>query len=102
MNQTIWCSDKFRHDWERFIEFAQQQANRLAFGYPRYEAAQGGPSKTNRYMTRLGLELRAYRRTGNREHLLNIANYAWLESQAPENNKFHWDKTADSVTRKYL
>ncbi len=50
-------------------------------------------------MTRLGLELRAYRRSGNREHLLNIANYAYLESQAPENRNFHWDNRAESVTR---
>ena len=50
-------------------------------------------------MTRLGLELKAYRRTGNRELLLNIANYSWLESVAPENKKFHWDNTAESATR---
>jgi hypothetical protein len=99
VTQTIWCSDKFRHDWKHFIEFVQHQANRLAFGYPRYEAPHGGPSKENRYMTRLGLELKAYRRTGNREYLVNIANYAWLESQAPENRKFHWDNTVDSTTR---
>jgi len=50
-------------------------------------------------MTRMKLEVTAYRKSGNREHLLNIANYAWLESQAPENPKFHWDNTVDSVTR---
>ena len=102
MTQTIWCSDKFRHDWKQFIEFVQQQANRLAFGYSRYEAAHGGPSKSARYMTRLSLELKSYMITGNREHLLNIANYAWLESQAPENKKFHWDNSVDSVTREEL
>lgn len=52
-----------------------------------------------RYMTRLGLELQAYRRTGNTEHLYNIANYAHLEAYAPENGKFHYDDKAESVTR---
>ena len=99
MTHTIWCSDKLRRDWPLFIKFAQQMANRLGFGYPRYEASTKGPHKANRYMTRLGLEMRAYRRTGNREHLINIANYAWLESRAPENKKFHHDSTVDSVTR---
>lgn len=102
MTQTIWCSDKFRTDWKYFIEFVQHQANRLAVGYAQYEIKQGGPSRENCYMWRLGEELRAYRRTGNREHLLNIANYAWLESQAPENKKFHWDNSVDSVTREEL
>ena len=95
MTQTIWCSDKLRVDWSNFIEFVQQQANRLAQGQARY----GTPEKSKRYMTRLGLELKAYRRTGNRELLLNIANYSWLESVAPENKKFHWDNTAESATR---
>lgn len=102
MEGKIWCSDKFRHDWKQFLEFVQHQANRLAFGYPRYEAKTKGPDPRNKYMTRMKLELKAYKKTGNREHLLNIANYAWLESQAPENKKFHWDATVDSVTRKYV
>ena len=42
----------------------------------------------------------AYQKSGNREHLLNIANYAWLESLMPENSKFHWDDKVESVTRK--
>ena len=99
MTKEIWVSDKLRHDWDKFIEFAQQQANRLGFGYPRYEAATRGPSKENKYMTRMELEVRAYRRTGNREHLLNAANYAWLESRAPENKKHHWNDKVDSATR---
>jgi hypothetical protein len=78
-----------------FLEFVSAQTKRLAQGYCRY----GPPSRDKRYMRRLGLELRAYRRTGNREHLLNIANYAWLETQAPENKRFHFDNSVRSVTR---
>ena len=98
MNITIRCSDKFPVDWESFREFVQAQANRLAFGRARY----GVPASDRRYHKRGGLERSAYRRTGNREHLLNIANYAWLESFAPENKKFHWDNSVDSVTREEL
>ena len=98
MTQTIWCSDKLRVDWKNFTEFVQHQSNRLAVGHARY----GAPARRKQYMKRLGLELKAYQRTGNRENLLNIANYAWLESQAPENKKFHWDNSVDSVTREEL
>ena len=51
-------------------------------------------------MTRLVMETKAYRRSGNREHLLNIANYAYLESICPENPKFHFDPEAKSATRR--
>jgi len=99
MDRIIWTSDKLRRDWDKFIQFTQQIANRLAQAYPRYESEHGGLHKSQRYMTRLGLELRAYRKTGNREHLLNISAYAYLESQAPENARFHYDQSAGSVTR---
>lgn len=100
MELPIWCSDKFRHDWKHFIEFVQHQANRLAFGYPRYEARNGGrPSKKQNYLTRLEKELKKYKKNGNREHLLNISNYAWLESQAPQNPKYHWDVSEISASR---
>jgi len=98
VNGTLWLSDKLKVDWKSFLEFVQQQVYRLANG----EAQYGKPDSRKKYMKRLGLELKAYRRTGNREHLLNIANYAWLESQAPENKKFHWDNSVDSVTRKHV
>lgn len=96
---TIWCS-KLRHDWNHFQEFTQEAANRLAQGYPTYEAPYGGPHAINKYMSRLEKELQAYRRTGNREHLINIQNYAYLESRAPENPRFHYDNTVMSATRK--
>lgn len=95
MIKEIWCSDKLKAGWDEFAEFVQQQANRLAVGLAQY----GKIDARKKYMTRMELEVRAYRRTGNREHLLNVANYAWLESRAPENGKFHWDDKVDSVTR---
>lgn len=78
-----------------FKEFVQRMANRIAQGHARY----GRPHKDKKYMTRMGLEIQAYRRTGNAEHLYNIANYAHLEAYAPENMKFHYDDKVGSVTR---
>jgi len=82
-------------DTHALKEFFQKQGNRLQAGHLQY----GIPSASKKYMTRLQKEFTAYKRTGNMEHLLNIANYAWLESIAPEHKKFHFDNTADSVTR---
>lgn len=64
-------------------------------GHVRY----GAPDRRKKYMTRLFLELKAYKKTGNVEQLYNIANYCILESIAPENKKFHFYALADSVTR---
>ena len=79
-----------------FSEFLQQIANRRAVGSLRY----GRIKESDGYMSRLSKELAAYKRTGNVEQLLNIAVYAFLESYAPENDKHHFDNTAESVTRK--
>ena len=75
--------------------FLQQQVNRLIVGHVRYSNA----CVSQKYLTRLSLELKAYKKSGNREQLINIANYALLESLAPENKKFHYDNTVDSATR---
>lgn len=83
---------------DAFIRFLQQMTNRRAAGWPRY----GRSDKRKRYMTRMELEVKAYRRTGNKEQLLNIAVYAFLESFAPENGKFHHNDLAESVTRMKL
>ena len=98
----IRCSNKFRTDWAWFIAFVQQAANRLAFGYYRYEAKDGGPHRRQKYMTRIRKELDQYEKTGNSEHLRNIFNYAWLESVAPENPKFHWNTSVESASRAHL
>lgn len=79
-----------------FLDFVQKMANRIMQGYCRY----GNPSKDKKYFTRLLLEAKEYKKTGNAEHLINIANYAHLECFAPENKEFHFDNTVDSATRK--
>ena len=79
-----------------FHSFLQRMANRISVGHIRY----GVPNQRKAYMSRLTVELTAYKKTGNAEHLLNIANYAFLESYAPEHNAHHLDSTVESVTRK--
>jgi len=78
-----------------FQEFLQRMANRRTVGSVRY----GRVNAEQKYFSRLKKEAEAYRRSGNAEHLLNIAVYAFLETFAPENKRFHFDNTVDSVTR---
>jgi len=80
---------------EVFRDFMQRQANRLTVGHFQY----GAPNRRKKYMSRLETELDAYKDTGNREHLINIANYAILESVAPEHPQAHFDNMVASATR---
>ena len=79
-----------------FRAFLQAMVNRKCQGALRYGDR---PVARQRYMSRLGKELKAYKQSGNAEQLFNIAVYAFLESAAPENKKIHWDAAVESVTR---
>lgn len=78
-----------------FMRWLQLMMNRWSLGGLRY----GAPSIRKRYLSRLKTEIAAYEATGNMEHLLNAAVYCFLESEKPENERFHFDPTVDSVTR---
>lgn len=91
----IWLSEKSQVNWVNFIKFVQRMANRIAVGQLRY----GKADASKKYLTRLKLELKEYSRTGNAEHLFNIANYCYLESIAPEHKKPHFDPYKGSATR---
>ena len=80
---------------EKFHYFLDAMSKRIAQGHARY----GSPHKDALYLDRLRLETSAYRRTGNVEHLYNIANYAFLESVAPQHPKPVKDVSVGSVTR---
>jgi hypothetical protein len=80
-----------------FFHFLQQMANRRSVGALRYGKE---PVRRLRYLSRMKRELEAYTRDGNHEQLVNIGVYAFLESYAPENGKYHFDPAAESVTRK--
>lgn len=79
--------------------FLQACLNRLMVGGLRYGII---PMRNELYLKQITLELKAYRRNGNFEHLINAANYCYLESRAPQNKKFHFDPTAASATREEL
>lgn len=96
MEIKLFWSDKIKgREYKPCLDFFQKMANRLLMGHVRY----GPPKVEQRYMTRMVMEMKAYKRYGNMEHLYNIANYCLLESVAPENKKFCFDAGVDSVTR---
>jgi hypothetical protein len=100
MNHPIRFPDSIELDpatTNTFMVFLQRMANRRVVGGLRYGYR---PKAEQKYLSRLKVEVAAYTKTGNSEHLFNIANYCFLESQAPENKRFHWDNTTESVTRK--
>lgn len=89
---------KLQHHTEDYRAYLQAMLNRILVG----ELRHGPPDRRKRYMQRLSLELKAYRRDGNFEQLLNLCNYAYLESVAPENRKLYFDPAAASATREEL
>jgi len=92
----IFWSEKLRLPYKlEFQAFLNGMSKRIAQGKARY----GDPNRDKKYLDRLLLEAKAYKKTGNMEHLINVANYAWLESVAPQNRKFHFDNAVDSATR---
>lgn len=80
--------------WD-YLSYLNMQAARWFQGNCRY----GHPRRSKRYLSRMKAEIAEYERTGNAEHLLNISNYAYLESFRPENQKYHFDPTVESATR---
>lgn len=93
---NIYWTEKIKIDIEKqFHWFVQQMAFRIIQGYHRY----GPVNKKKKYLTRLKMEIKKYEETGNCEHLLNACVYGVLESAEPENRKYHYDNTVESVTR---
>lgn len=96
---TVFWTKKIKMPNERaFNEFLDGMAKRLIQGYCQY----GAPDRDQKYLKRMQMEVMAYLRTGNAEHLFNIANYAHLEMYAPQHKRFHFDNHVDSVTRGHL
>ena len=78
------------------MDFVNRMSKRAHVGHVRY----GSPDARKMYMSRIRVELQAYQKNGNIEHLYNIAVYCWLERKCPQNPKAHYDETVDSATRK--
>lgn len=83
----------------RIERFFQRMADRMWIGSFQYGASD--PRKL--YLRRLIMELDAYNTSGNKEHLINIANYALLEFYYSQRTLVglptNYDSTVDSVTR---
>lgn len=79
--------------WTRFI---QTLTDYMVVGHVRY----GAPMVRKGYLDRLEKEIKAYKKTGNKVHLINAAVYCWLEGEAPQHELAHLDEYVDSVTRK--
>lgn len=96
MQAEIFISDKIdMPNKHLLVKFLQKVVNRAIQGHCQY----GAPHRDKRYMSRKEVESESYRKTGNIEHLLNEAVYAWLETVAPENKKSHFNPLVDSATR---
>jgi len=93
----LFVSSKIKPEGTTFLQkFLQKMVNRFFIGFLRY----AGPHGKQLYLSRLQKELKAYKRTGNQENLINVAVYCVLESIAPEHPKHHHNEIVDSVTRK--
>jgi hypothetical protein len=98
MRHEIYFPDSLKTDersTKEFKRWLQSMANRFCVGDVRY----GTPKASKKYLTRLRLELAAYKKTGNVEHLMNGSVYCFLEALAPERGSAHHDAKAASATR---
>lgn len=82
-----------QHLVTKVTNFLQMMCNRLWVGHMRY----GPAAHEKQYIKRSQKELRAYIKSGNKEHLVNIANYMFLEYITSDNTH---DNNIDSVTRR--
>jgi|SRR5580658_213976 hypothetical protein len=94
-NLHLCPGEKLRQKDALLDSFVAQCRARLHVGQYRY----GSPDRSAQYHRRLLLEVKAYNKTGNAEHLYNIANYCLLESIAPGHPKHHINPLVESVTR---
>lgn len=92
MELSIYWSDKLGAPHKKFQAFVQEMANRINFGHARH----GFPNPEADYWHCMEREVEAYHRTGNKEHLYNIANFCELECRVPSHPKHHY-KEAKSV-----
>lgn len=100
MEWSVFLPDRSRdiEDSKDYMLWLNAMAYRWFQGHFRY----GKPKRTKMYLWKLIIEFAEYLKTGNCEHLRNISNYAYLESQAPSHPKFHDDSYADSATRQFM
>lgn len=84
-----------KRKWFELQRFIRLQAAALIQGEYRY----CNYRNPNLFLTRLIKELEAYKKSGNKEHLINVCNYAILESIEPEHPNHHYNDEVESITR---
>lgn len=80
-------------------EFIQKMLNRVASGFFRYGSQTRTQGEPKQWIKRARLELKAYEKTGNAEHLVNVSNYMMCEWISPEHPKHHFKHETISATR---
>lgn len=103
MELKFWWSNHHRQSLDKGLRlglFVQRMANRLMVGSFRYD--KGKPIRRAKYLTRLVLEIGSYMNSGNQEHLVNAANYCFLECEAPEHPNSHYSANSHSATREWM
>lgn len=84
-------------------DFVRKMMARMFFGYYRY-----GPTKqyaeTNKYdiMATIAKRLQAYKETGNKEHLVDAANFILIEYMYPQYPDAHFESVEEEDEEKRL
>lgn len=87
------CPESERDELESFV---QGQIDRLAVSYHKYGAmAEGFPDRVDAIGS-LMICLREYAKTGNKEFLIDAANFAYIEFRRPRHPQAHFRSTDDS------
>ena len=75
--------------------FEKEMRNRLLMGAFRYGVVRSGTSMAVDYSSSALKKLEAYRQDGNREHLVDAANYLLLEYRFPGHPSAHFKAVDD-------
>jgi hypothetical protein len=79
--------------------FLQMMLNRLVVGHIRYGSPKRAEGPPKEYLKRGEAEIREYKGTGNKEYLINAANYMMLEFMEPSHPGAHHNREVGSSTR---
>jgi hypothetical protein len=79
-------AERYRH-MRKLTRFLQAMVDRLLVGFHRY----GDPDAGLDYLRRIKESIDRYEATGNLEHLVDAANYCWLEFGWPLHPEAHFE-----------
>ncbi len=102
MDKIIRWSDEVPES-EFNISFIQGMADRMATSYHKYGTIEESAKRID-WMADLEKRLSLYKETGNREWLMDVANYCMIESTCPQHPESHFRSTDtdESPGRKWM